>query len=146
MTIAAILKNKPNNVVLVAPKDELRTVVQGLARQKVGVALVMEGDRMIGIISERDVMRVLAANGPAVLETAVECHMISEVRTCTPATTVDEATAMMNAGRFRHLPVIDEARLLGVISIRDLLNAKVAKQATDVNSLCGYVAGAYTRS
>jgi CBS domain-containing protein len=144
--ISTILKQKPNNIVLVTRKDPLFVVVDGLAKQRVGVALVMDGDDLVGIISERDIMRALAASGPKVLEAAVERHMIGNIKTCSPQTTVDEAIAMMNAGRFRHLPVLEDGRLHGVISIRDLLNAMVAKQAGDVASLHGYVAGAYTRA
>jgi CBS domain-containing protein len=145
MTIAAILKQKPFNVVVVRPQDRMFEVVRGLARQKIGVAVVMEGDSLLGIISERDVMRGLDAQGPAVLEEAVDQHMIRDVRTCSPRTTVNEAIATMTKGRFRHLPVLDESKLVGVISIRDLLNTMVAKQAVDVTSLHGYVAGAYAR-
>jgi CBS domain-containing protein len=145
MTIAAMLKQKPLNILVVRPTDQVFDVVRGLARQKIGVAVVMENDTLVGIISERDVMRGLEAQGPAVLEEAVAGHMIRDVRTCTPDTTVDQAIDAMTKGRFRHLPVLDEGKLVGVISIRDLLNVMVAKQAVDVTSLCGYVAGAYAR-
>ena len=143
MTIAAILKQKPHNIVVVRRSDRVSDVVRGLARQKIGVAVVMEDDTLVGIISERDVMRGLEANGPAVLEETVDQYMIRDVRTCSPHTTVDQAIDAMTKGRFRHLPVLDEGKLLGVISIRDLLNAMVAKQAVDVTSLHGYVTGAY---
>jgi CBS domain-containing protein len=143
MTIGAILKQKPLNIVVVRPDDRVADVVRGLARQKIGVAVVMDGDALVGIISERDVMRGLDAQGSAVLETTVDRHMIRNVRTCTTHTTVDQAIDAMTRGRFRHLPVLDEGKLLGVISIRDLLNSMVAKQAVDVSSLCGYVTGAY---
>jgi CBS domain-containing protein len=145
MTIAGILKHKPYNLVIVQPTDRVFDVVRGLARQKVGVAVVMDGGSLVGIISERDVMRGLEAQGPAVLEVAVETLMIRDVRTCSPRTTVDEAIANMTNGRFRHLPVLEDGKLLGVISIRDLLNTLVAKQAVDVTSLHGYVTGAYAR-
>jgi CBS domain-containing protein len=146
MTISAILKQKPRNLVVVRETDRVLEVVQGLARQKVGVAVVMDGDHLVGIISERDVMRGLEAQGAAVLDEAVGSNMIRDVRTCLPRTTVDQAVAMMTAGRFRHLPVLDGGKLVGVISIRDLLNATVAKQAVDVSSLSGYVSGAYVRA
>jgi CBS domain-containing protein len=147
MTIAAILKQKPHNIVVVRRSDRVSDVVRGLARQKIGVAVVMEDDTLVGIISERDVMRGLEAQGPAVLEETVDQHMIHDVRTCSPHTVVDQAIDAMTRGRFRHLPVLDDdGKLLGVISIRDLLNAMVAKQAVDVTSLCGYVAGAYARA
>ncbi len=145
MTIAGILKHKPYNLVIVRPTDRVFDVVRGLARQTIGVAVVMEGDLLVGIISERDVMRGLEAQGPGVLDVAVDTLMIRDVRTCSPRTTVDEAIADMTNGRFRHLPVLDDGKLLGVISIRDLLNAMVAKQAVDVTSLHGYVTGAYAR-
>jgi CBS domain-containing protein len=90
-------------------------------------------------------MRGLEAQGPDVLDSAVDTLMIRDVKTCSPRTTVDEAIATMTNGRFRHLPVLEQGKLLGVISIRDLLNAMVAKQAVDVTSLFGYVTGAYAR-
>jgi CBS domain-containing protein len=145
MTIAGILKQKPYNLVIVRPTDRVFDVVRGLARQKIGVAVVIEDTTLVGIISERDVMRGLEAQGPAVLEVPVGTLMIRDVRTCSPRTTVDEAIAAMTEGRFRHLPVLDAGRLVGVISIRDLLNSMVAKQAVDVTSLHGYVTGAYAR-
>ena len=144
MTIAALLKQKPYNVVVVRPRDRLALVVSGLAERRLGVALVMEVDnRLVGVISERDVMRALAAHGPSVLETEVERLMVRSVQTCSPRTTIDHAAAMMSEGRFRHLPVVENGRLVGLVSIRDLLNSKVGQQATDVHSLRGYVTGAY---
>ena len=145
MTIAAMLKQKPLNILVVRPTDRVFDVVRGLARQKIGVAVVMDAGSLVGIISERDVMRGLEAQGAAVLETTVNQHMIRDVRTCTPHTTVNQAIDAMTKGRFRHLPVLDEGKLVGVLSIRDLLNSMVAKQAVNVTSLCGYVAGAYAR-
>ncbi|WP_158258206.1 CBS domain-containing protein [Rhodopila globiformis] len=145
MTVAALLKQKPYNVVIVRPKDRVFDVVHGLAKHKIGVAVVMEGSSLVGIISERDVMRGLDDKGSELLDVTVDQHMIRDVWTCSPRTTVDQAIALMTKGRFRHLPVMDEGKLLGVISIRDLLNAAVAKQAVDVSSLRGYVAGAYAR-
>jgi CBS domain-containing protein len=118
MTVAALLKQKPYNVVIVRPKDRIFDVVHGLAKNKIGVAVVMEGHSLVGIISERDVMRGLDDKGSELLEVTVDQHMVRDVWTCSPRTTVDQAIALMTKGRFRHLPVMDEGKLLGVISIR----------------------------
>ena len=113
MTIGAILKQKPHNIVIVRPTDRVFDVVRGLARQKVGVAVVMEGDVLVGIISERDVMRGLDAEGPAVLETTVDKQMIHNVSTCSPHTTVDQAIDAMTKGRFATCPSLTTASYWG---------------------------------
>lgn len=144
MTVAALLKSKPYNVAIVAPTDTVTTVVRALAQRRIGAAVVMAEGTLVGIISERDVLRALAADGPAALERQVEGLMVRSVKTCAPEATVDEAASMMRAGHFRHLPVVDRnGRLVGLISIRDLLNSKVDQREAEVNSLRGYVTGAY---
>ena len=94
MSIAAILKQKPYNLVIVKPEDRVFDVVRGLARQKVGVAVVMEGETLVGIISERDVMRGLEAQGPDVLDSAVDTLMIRDVKLAEPVREITVAATL----------------------------------------------------
>ncbi len=142
MTIAAILKTKGPAVLTVSRSATLADVTTALASHKVGIAVVVSADGDIeGVISERDLIRKIAAHGAAALTMAVEEAMIRNVVTATPRTTVDQAMAVMSAGRFRHLPVLDNGRLVGIISIRNAVAAKVGIQETEVESLRAYVAG-----
>ena len=143
MTIAAILKHKGNHVTAVAPTTTIAALTQELARRRIGAVLVMDDSgRLLGIVSERDIVGSLAANGAATLDMTAAQLMTRDVTTATPRTTVAEAMAMMTAGRFRHLPVMEGAALLGIISIGDVVKARITQQEQEVDSLKAYVAGA----
>jgi CBS domain-containing protein len=142
MTIAAILKHKGNRVSSVAPTATIAAVVQELANQRIGAVLVMDSaEQLLGIVSERDIVVSLAANGPVTLEMTAGQLMTRAVRTATRRTTVAEAMTMMTAGRFRHLPVVEDGALLGIISIGDVVKARIMQQEQEVDSLKAYVAG-----
>ncbi len=144
MTIAAILKNKGSSVVSVDRSATLGEVASVLAGKSIGLVVVLgPGGALEGVISERDVIRRLAADGPWALSMTVEQAMTRNVVTTSPRATVDEAMAIMTAGNFRHLPVVDKGVLIGLISIRDVVRAKVVIQETEVQSLRAYVAGEY---
>ncbi len=144
MTIAAILKSKGSSVVSVNPSATLGEVATVLARQSVGLVVVLGAEGALeGVVSERDVIRRLATDGPWALNMSVEQAMTRNVITITPRASVDEAMAIMTAGNFRHLPVVDKGDLVGLISIRDVVRAKVVIQETEVQSLRAYVAGEY---
>jgi len=142
MTIAAILKHKGNRVSSVAPTATIAAVVQELANQRIGAVLVMDSaEQLLGIVSERDIVVSLAANGPVTLEMTAGQLMTRAVRTATRRTTVAEAMTIMTAGRFRHLPVVEDGALLGIISIGDVVKARIMQQEQEVDSLKAYVAG-----
>jgi CBS domain-containing protein len=143
MTIAAILKHKGNRVSSVAPTATIAAVVQELANQRIGAVLVMDSaEQLLGIVSERDIVVSLAANGPVTLEMTAGQLMTRAVRTATRRTTVAEAMTMMTAGRVRHLPVVEDGALLGIISIGDVVKARIMQQEHEVDTLRAYVAGA----
>jgi len=98
-------------------------------------------EQMLGIVSERDIVRSLAANGARTLEMTAGQLMTRAVQVARPDTTVDQAMQMMTAGRFRHLPVLDHDTLIGLISIGDVVKARILEQDTVVESLTAYVAG-----
>lgn len=142
MTIASILKTRGSNVVTVGRTNTLAEVTVALADRRVGIAVVVDtGGVLEGVISERDLIRKLAAHGAAALTMTVEEAMTRNVITASPGTTIEQAMAVMSAGRFRHLPVLDNGAVVGIVSIRDAVAAKVGIQETEVESLRAYVAG-----
>jgi CBS domain-containing protein len=142
MTVAAILKHKGYAVTTIAPTALVSEIVQLLSDRRIGAVLVMDtGEQMLGIVSERDVVRSLAANGVRTLEMTAGQLMTRAVQVAHPDTTVAEAMHIMTAGRFRHLPVVDHDTLVGLISIGDVVKARIMQQDTVVESLTAYVAG-----
>ena len=117
-------------------------MVQVLATHKIGAVLVVSGaGTLMGILSERDVVRSLAENGAGTLDRTAADLMTADVTTATPKTTVAEAMEMMTAGRFRHVPILEDGRLVGLVSIGDVVKAKIAAADHEVDSLRAYVAG-----
>lgn len=147
MTVAAILRSKGAEVASVGRSATLSDVLALLAARGIGLVVVIGAEGQLeGVLSERDVIRRLAAHGPVALSMTAEQAMTRNVVVTSPRTTVDQAMAIMNAGGFRHLPVMDKGGLVGIISIRDVVRAKVLMQETEVQSLRGYVAGDYVVS
>lgn len=141
-TVAAILKHKGYQVSTIDPTASVSAVAALLAERRIGAVLVMDrAEQMLGIVSERDIVRCLAANGARTLEMTAGQLMTRAVQVAHPDTTVDEAMQMMTAGRFRHLPVLDHDMLIGLISIGDVVKARILQQDTVVESLTAYVAG-----
>jgi len=143
MTVAAILKHKGADVARVAPTATIAEVAQHLTARKIGAVLVMDtAGQVLGIVSERDIVARLAEHGSRTLEMTAAQLMTRDLHTASLATTVVEATAMMTDGRFRHLPVMDGTRLLGIVSIGDVVKARISQQEQEVDSLKAYVTGA----
>ncbi len=141
-TLAAILRHKGSHVVTIEPTARISEVVQLLADRHIGAVLVLDrADQMLGIVSERDIVRSLARNGAQTLDMTAGQLMTRALRTASSSTTVAEAMREMTVGRFRHMPVLDNDRLVGVISIGDVVKARIMEQALDVESLRSYVAG-----
>ncbi len=141
-TVAAILKHKGYQVSTVPPTQVIADVVQVLADRRIGAVLVMDLDeQLLGIVSERDIVRSLAANGARTLEMTAGQLMTRAVQVAHPDTTVAEAMQIMTSGRFRHLPVVERNTLIGLVSIGDVVKARIMAQDTVVESLTAYVAG-----
>jgi CBS domain-containing protein len=140
--MAAILKQKPMALISVQPETRIRDVVALLAEKRIGAVVVqsVEND-LLGILSERDVVRSLAANGAATLDMQTSQLMTRAPTTATPATTVLEAENLMTDGRFRHLPIVDGGKLIGVVSIGDVVKSLIEVQTHEVRSLREYVNG-----
>ena len=142
MTVAAILKHKGHDIASVRPATTIAEVTRLLSDRRIGAVIVHDSEQLLGIVSERDIIHGLAANGAKVLEMTAGQLMTRALKTATPQTTVPEAMAMMTAGRFRHMPVIENGALIGIVSIGDVVKARIMEQEHEVDSLKAYVAGA----
>jgi len=143
MTIAAILKHKGYEVVAVDAAVDIPKVVALLAEKRIGAVLVLDAaGQILGIVSERDIVCSLVANGARTLEMTAGQLMTRVLHTVTPRTTVAEAMTMMTASRVRHLPVVEHDTLIGLISIGDVVKARIMQTEQEVDSLKAYVAGA----
>jgi len=141
-TVAAILKHKGYTILTVHPDTRISDVTAILTENRIGAVLVIdEAEQMLGIVSERDIVRCLAANGSRTIDMTAGQLMTRTVQVVHPDTTVVEAMHIMTAGRFRHLPVIDHDTLVGLISIGDVVKARIMAQDVAVESLTAYVAG-----
>ena len=143
MTIAQILKQKGFNVTSIEPTATIAELAQLLHEKRIGAVLVIDSaGQLVGIVSERDIVRCLSQHGAAVLKMTAAQLMTSDLQTTTTRMTVDEALGMMTDGRFRHIPVVEDGKLIGLVSIGDVVKAKISEQEHDVDSLRAYVAGA----
>jgi len=143
MTVKAILSRKGGDVVTIAPAASLAEAVKLLAERRIGAIVVTSADeRVAGILSERDIVRVLAASGPGVLDEQVASVMTRKVVTCGESETVVSLMERMTAGKFRHLPVVDRGRLVGIISIGDVVKQRVEEIEGESNALREYIATA----
>jgi CBS domain-containing protein len=143
MIVSTILTQKGGSVVSVQPTTSIAEVTHVLAEHRIGAVLVCnERGDLMGILSERDIVAALASDGASVLDHTAEHMMTRHVTTATSRTTVAEAMQMMTHGRFRHLPVLDHGRLIGLVSIGDVVKARMSQQEQEVDSLKAYVSGA----
>ena len=137
--VANILDGKGNDVLTVTPESSVSALVKLLAEKRIGAVPVVDGTgRLKGIVSERDVVRALAGDA-AVLERKVESLMTREVQTCVLQDTVANLMEIMTRGRFRHLPVVEDSKLIGIISIGDVVKQRVAEAQSEVEALTSYI-------
>lgn len=142
MLISEVLQRKGNAVATVAPTATITEVLEALAQHSVGALVVStDGKNVDGIISERDVVRTIAADGrDAVDRTAAEV-MTREVVTCSKSATIEQLMTEMTERRFRHVPVTEDGQLVGIVSIGDVVNARVRNLETETRQLTNYISG-----
>jgi CBS domain-containing protein len=142
MTIASILRHKGHDIISVPPTAKLTELAITLSDKKIGAVLVRDSaNQLLGIVSERDIVRVFAREAAACQDMTAAQIMTRLLHTVTPSTTVDEALRLMTASRVRHLPVLADEVLVGMVSIGDVVKARLEQQAQEVDSLTAYVAG-----
>jgi CBS domain-containing protein len=140
-TVAELLKAKPARLIKVAPEVSVLDAIQVLAEENVGAVLVMTGDRLAGILSERDYTRKIVLKGRASDSTRVEEIMTPNVICVSPRTKTRECMALMSEKNIRHLPVLDEGRVIGMVSIRDIVSDIIADQDFTIEQLEHYISG-----
>lgn len=141
MLVKAILKNKPPGFISVPADMPVSGVINVLAEKSIGAVLVVENGELIGILSERDVVRSLSHRAAETLTLTAGALMTRKPTTGTPETTVEQAMEMMTDGHFRHLPILEKGRLTGLVSIGDVVKARIDQSQHEVDTLRTYVAG-----
>ena len=140
MTVKAILSSKGSDVFTIEPTATLGTATEMLANRRIGALLVLGADRrVIGILSERDIVRALAAQGAAALTQPLSQVMTRKVQTCTPLETVSIIMERMTAGKFRHIPVIEQDQLVGIVSIGDVVKYRLTQMERESEALRDYI-------
>ena len=139
MTVRAILDSKGHQIQSVEPDTKLSAAIKLLGEKKIGAVLAMSGGRIEGILSERDIVRVLAERGAEALDEPVSNVMTRKVVSCRPSDTVAALMEMMTIGKFRHLPVVEEGKVVGIISIGDIVKWRVREYETEQEALRDYI-------
>jgi len=140
-SVAELLKAKPTRVVAVKPEQSVLEAIKVLASEDVGAVIVMSGMRLVGIMSERDYTRKVVLKGRASDSTRVEEIMTASVVVVNPRTKARECMALMTEKNIRHLPVVDEGRVIGMVSIRDIVSDIIADQDFTIEQLEHYISG-----
>jgi CBS domain-containing protein len=142
MNVQGILQAKGASVVTIRPDATVAELVAGLRGERIGAMVVsQDGERVDGIVSERDVVRALAAVGSRAVEQRVVDIMTRSVRTCAPTDTVKSLMELMTLHRIRHVPVVADGRLVGIVSIGDVVKTRLDEMATEASVLRGAYLG-----
>ena len=140
MNVATILKTKGRTVTTARPETPVREIAEKLANKKIGaIVIVGDGGRVAGIFSERDLVRAIAEQGPGALALPVSDIMTRNVVSCQENNTLDELMEIMTNGRFRHVPVVVDGALVGLISIGDVVKYHIADMALEVTAMRSYL-------
>jgi CBS domain-containing protein len=142
MRINDVLRRKGDLVVTIAPDERVSVLLDALAEHKVGALVVAGADGSVeGIVSERDVVRHLQARGAGILDDPVSGIMTSPVHTAVPETTLEELMVLMTERRFRHVPVVVDGRLVGIVSIGDVVKHRIDELQSERDQLTAYITG-----
>lgn len=140
MLVTEILKQKGGAVFSIAPEDPLSAACARLDEKRVGALVVCKDDRVVGVISERDVVRAVSRHGADALSRPVGDHMTADVVFADPSESVGDLMARMTDRRIRHLPILSDGRLTGVISIGDVVKCQIDEATREAESLRTYIA------
>lgn len=139
MIVKVILDQKGRNIFAMTPDATLAEAAAELTERRIGAVLIMEGDRLVGILSERDLVRAIAANGPGALSNPASSIMTQSVQTCTLDDMIEEVMERMTASRFRHIPVVDEGKVIGLVSIGDVVKHRIEEAVRERDDMRAYI-------
>ena len=140
MTVKTILSTKGSDVITIGPNASLEEAIGVLAKHRIGAVVVLGADqRVIGILSERDIVRALSERSATAIKEPLAQTMTRVVVTCSEADTVSDLMERMTRGRFRHIPVVEQDRLVGIISIGDVVKQRLAEMARESEALRDYI-------
>jgi CBS domain-containing protein len=140
MNVKNILAQKGDEVLTIEPAATLASAMEILARRRIGALVITGADRrIVGIISERDIVRVLVERGIEMLQSSVSEIMTRKVVSCGQNETIAEIMGRMTAGKFRHVPVVEQGRLIGIVSIGDVVKARLEELETEQDALRDYI-------
>ncbi|MGN5236671.1 MULTISPECIES: CBS domain-containing protein [unclassified Rhodococcus (in: high G+C Gram-positive bacteria)] len=139
MRIAEILRNKGSAVQTVPPGTTVCELIGDFARHNIGAMVVVDGTDVVGIVTERDIVRQLHERGPSILVAAASEVMTVDVAICRPADSVDSLAATMTERRIRHLPVVVDGKLLGIVSIGDVVKSHIDELQAERDQLRSYI-------
>ncbi len=143
MTVEHILRAKGRTVITIEPELTLAQAAQLLSERRIGAVIVANTFRpVLGILSERDIVRAVAARGPAALDEPVSRSMTEKVVTCTGASAIPAVMELMTAGKVRHVPVVENGRLSGIVSIGDIVKHRLAEVEAESRAMRDYIATA----
>ena len=143
MTVEHILAGKGHSVVTIEPERTLLETARLLAEKRIGAVVVSDADHaVLGIVSERDIVRAVARSGAAALDEPVSQHMTAKVVTCTGRSAIRELMELMTDKKFRHVPIVEDGRLTGIVSIGDIVKQRVAEIEAEQRALREYIATA----
>jgi len=139
MRIADVLRNKGASVATITPETSVSALLTELSVHNIGAMVVVSPDGLVGIVSERDIVRALHEQGAEILRQPVAQIMTTMVATCTPTDSVDSLTALMTTNRVRHIPVMENDRLVGIVSIGDVVKNRMDELVTEQKQLQAYI-------
>jgi CBS domain-containing protein len=143
MTVTSILAAKGGDVITIEPTSTLAAAAALLARHRIGALVVLgAGDRIAGILSERDIVRAIAERGREVLDEPLSQSMTRHVATCAPEDSIKSIMERMTAGKFRHVPVLESAKLAGIVSIGDVVKQRLGEMERESEAMRDYIRSA----
>jgi CBS domain-containing protein len=140
MIVKHILTTKSGDVITIDPTDNLAAAAKLLAERRIGAVVILGVDhRIVGILSERDIVRALAEQGAPVLNQPVSQVMTREVKTCSEDDTIGDLMSRMTMGKFRHMPVVRQGKLIGIVSIGDVVKGRLEEMDVEAKALREYI-------
>jgi len=140
MLVKNILAGKRGDVVTIEPTADLTAAIKLLAERRIGAVVILGADqRIVGILSERDIVRALAEHGPTALNERVSQVMTRDVKTCSEDDTIEDLMGRMTTGKFRHMPAVKQEKLIGIVSIGDVVKNRVEEIEHEAKALRDYI-------